>query len=302
MRGYNEIYNLGHKEILDLFQDPVEVTEKIDGSQFSFGTFDGELKCRSHNEMIQFGQSPKMFQKAIETIIKLEPTLKPNWTYRTELLAKPKHNTLCYDRVPKKNLIVFNIDRGMDDYLSYEEMQKEAERLGLECVALLAYDRFNSIESFVKLLDMTSCLGGSKIEGVVIKNYFRLGEKSRRTLMGKYVSEKFRERNKKKRKEKNVSQADLIGQEFKTEARWDKAIIHLEEQDKITYTLQDIPLLFKEVNRDVLEECTDEIKEKLFKWAWKNISRTITKGLAEYYKKKLLEKQFQVKTEEDKNA
>ena len=293
IRSYGKIYNLGHKEITNLFKDPVEITEKCDGSQFSMGVFNGELKCRSHEKTIQLEQPPKMFQKAIETIKELEPLLNPNWTYRAEFLAKPKHNTICYDRVPQKNLIIFNIDKGMEDYLSYEEMQKEAERLGLECVPLLAYDKIDSIESFVKLLETVSCLGGSTIEGMVIKNYFRLGERDGRTLMGKYVNEKFKEQNKKNWKEQKASPIDRIGQEFRTEARWNKAIIHLEEQGKITYAPQDIPLLFKEVNKDVLEECGDEIKERLFKWGWKNISRTITKGLAIYYRKKLLEKQFE---------
>jgi hypothetical protein len=48
----------------------------------------------------------------------------------------------------------------------------------------------------------------------------------------------------------------------------------------------------KEVSVDVYEECADEVKEILFKWAWPRISRGITGGLPEWYKDKLLAKQF----------
>ena len=41
--SYGKIFNLGHKETEALFDGPVVVEEKIDGSQFSFGSINGEL-------------------------------------------------------------------------------------------------------------------------------------------------------------------------------------------------------------------------------------------------------------------
>jgi len=48
----------------------------------------------------------------------------------------------------------------------------------------------------------------------------------------------------------------------------------------------------REVNADVLAECEAEIKEALWKHAWPQISRGITKGLLEWYKNLLMESQF----------
>jgi hypothetical protein len=57
--------------------------------------------------------------------------------------------------------------------------------------------------------------------------------------------------------------------------------------------MEDIGPLLKHVSYDVLEECEDELREALFKHYWKQISRGITAGLPEWYKAKLLDKQFE---------
>lgn len=72
IRSYPKVYNLGHKAIVELFDDEVTVEEKIDGSQFSFGLVKGEdnkykLQCRSHHQIIDMSNVPKMFGKAVET-------------------------------------------------------------------------------------------------------------------------------------------------------------------------------------------------------------------------------------------
>jgi len=45
----------------------------------------------------------------------------------------------------------------------------------------------------------------------------------------------------------------------------------------------------QEVNRDVLEDCADEIKERLYKQFWGQISRGLTRGLPEWFKQLLAE-------------
>ena len=62
---------------------------------------------------------------------------------------------------------------------------------------------------------------------------------------------------------------------------------------------RDIGKLFKEVSVDTLKECKDEIMTILFDWAWKRkLSRSITAGLAEFYKDLLAKRQFDTATEE----
>jgi hypothetical protein len=297
MRSYPKIFNLGHKAIEELFFDDVQVEEKVDGSQFSFGVYKGELLCRSKSVLFEGDYYNDMFEKAVETAKELKPLLNDGWTYRAEFLkenkfGKAKHNALQYERVPKKNLIIFDIDNSFESYIDYESKQKECERLGLECVPLLYHGKIDSPEFFKKLLETKSILGGVTIEGVVIKNYKRFGV-DKKVLMGKYVSEQFKEINKREWRKPNKKEIfEEIGMSFNTEARWNKSIQHLRDQGLLEDSPRDIGSLLKEINKDILAECENDIKEQLFKWAWGKIGRYATKGFPQWYKEKLVEKQF----------
>lgn len=293
--SYPKIFNFGHAEVTDLFLDPVIVEEKVDGSQFSFGVFDGELKVRSKGAEIIPDSPPKMFEKGVEAVKAVQHLLTNGWTYRGEYLEKPKHNTLSYDRTPKNHVVVFDINTAEEVYLSYEEKLAEAARIGFECVPLLSSGTFTNPESLLALLENNSFLGSQKIEGFVVKNYGRFG-RDKKALMGKFVSEAFKEIHHKSWKDGNPTSKEIvfmIGEKYRTPARWNKAVQHLRDKGLITDSPKDIGPLMKEVNQDVLAECAEEIKKDLFSYAWKHISRMVTRGLPEYYKKQLLEKQFQ---------
>ena len=49
----------------------------------------------------------------------------------------------------------------------------------------------------------------------------------------------------------------------------------------------------REVPQDILKECGEEIKERLFKHFWSRISRGTTRGLPKFYKEKLAKKSFE---------
>ena len=108
--SYPKIWALGHRAVRELFDGDVFVEEKVDGSQFSFGVFNDELRCRSKGADINTQAPEKMFAKAVETAQRLGPDLLEGATYRGEYLQKPKHNTLAYDRVPEGNIIIFDIN------------------------------------------------------------------------------------------------------------------------------------------------------------------------------------------------
>lgn len=293
--SYPKIYNMGHAALADLLSDPVTVEEKVDGSQFSFGIFNGELKCKSkNNELHMEGNTQNMFDKALETVKDLAPLLEDGWTYRAEYLNKPKHNCLAYDRTPDKNLILFDINTGEEKYLSYEEKKDEANRLGLEIVPILFEGTLSDLETVTKFLEQESILGGPKIEGFVVKNYTRFGRDGK-AVMGKHVSEAFKEKHGSQWKKKNPGGKDVmavLASMYRTEARWEKAVQHLRENGTLTDSPKDIGPLMKEVQTDMLAECEEEIKEQLFKWAKGDISRASSRGLAEWYKQRLLERQF----------
>ena len=144
------------------------------------------------------------------------------------------------------------------------------------------------------MLDTISCLGGQKVEGVVVKNYERYTHE-KKVMMGKFVSEAFKEIHSGDWKSRNPNQSGvvegIIGK-LSSHARWYKAIQHLQEAGLITNSPSDIGPLMKEVSQDILKEETDRIKDTLFNHFWKDISRGVTKGLPGWYKEMLGQAQF----------
>jgi len=294
--NYPSIFNLGHKAIEELFNESVLIEEKIDGSQFSFGVIDGVLRCKSKGKELIVDEPEKMFQLAVNTVKRLHTVemLKEGWTYRGEYLQKPKHNTLCYDRVPKLNIILFDVNTGHESYLSYEEKAAEAFRLGLEVVPMLYEGMVTSIDQLKEFLERQSILGATTIEGMVIKNYARFGE-DKKALMGKWVRDEFKELHKINWKTDNPGMGDVVQnlvKELRSDARWQKAIQHMQESGELTNTPKDIGGLMREVKADVKKECTQHIKDAMFKWAWPQIERGIVGGFPDWYKTKLAESQF----------
>lgn len=304
--SYSSIFTMGHRAIADLLKHDVNVEEKVDGSQFGFGLFNViddsnnsyiELKVRSKGAVMHPDAPEGLFNKAVETVKKLKEQLHVDWMYRGEYLAKPKHNSLAYDRTPKDHIILFDIQTEDGGFLSYADKKVEADRLGLECVPLLYSGRITSIEDFRRYLTTTSVLGGQAIEGVVVKpSAYNLYGLDKKVLMGKFVSEAFKEVHRKSWGESNPTNKDIIqrvADSYTTQARWNKAILHLREAGKLVEDVQDIGPLIKEIPQDVLKECEADIKEELFKYAWPHIKRGLTRGFPEYYKELLLKRSFE---------
>jgi hypothetical protein len=320
--SYPSIYNLGHRAVKDLLTVPHYIEEKIDGSQFSMGIDTGKiggpvdymLRIRSKGAEMNVDAPEKMFTKAAETAKRLTSGeamaagvgLHPGWTYRCEYLQKPKHNTLAYDRVPTGNLILFDVNTGDQEWLSPEQKRAEADRLGLECVPVFhrgygAADTQDTLNLLRGLLETDSVLGGQKIEGFVVKQegpeyLYGLDHK---TLMGKFVSEKFKEAHGVAWKESNPKSGDILlmlGAKYQHVGRWMKAVQHLREAGMLTDSPKDIGALIIEVQKDLGKEEKEEIKTLLWKWANPHIMRMATRGVAEWYKMELLRRQFENET------
>ena len=325
------IFNLGHRAVKDLFTVPVQVQEKVDGSFFAFGIFPSqpaeicqcsyeaghdikmiptgnldvngmpeylhtELKVRNKGAVMIPDAPEALFKPAVKAVKDRLELLHPAWQYRGETLAKPKHNSLSYDRTPKDNIILFDILTDEETYLPYEELYAEGERLGFEVVPQIYTGAVGSAEELRKYLDTTSILGGQKIEGVVIKPLVPMYGQDKKMLFGKFVSEAFKEVHRKTWGESNPGPKDIIlqlGEQYASPARFQKALIHLREAGEIEDSPRDIGKLIKAVPPDILKECEEEIKEALFKYAWPHISRLIVKQVPTWYKDLLLMQQFE---------
>jgi hypothetical protein len=283
LRSYSKPLALTHKHAEELRKHGPHLLyqEKVDGSQFSFGIVGGVLRFRSRNVEVD-PADPGMFARAVESVSPMG--LRPGWTYRGEYLSKPKHNTLCYGRVPHGYVILFDIDRGHCDYAPSSELAEEAERIGLESVPWWTADGpFNPA-----WLEEESCLGGAR-EGVVIKDYAQIGRDGK-VLMAKVVRKEFLEVHSGEWKKKHPTSKDIVGtiiEQYNTEARWAKAVQHLKEGPGLLNAPQDIGPLLKEVQQDIEKECAEEIAALLWKAHRKTILRGCIRGLPEWYKAQL---------------
>jgi hypothetical protein len=308
----------------------VQIQEKVDGSFFAFGLFpesnldaataafgctaeeakpleltELELKVRSKGAVMIPDAPEGMFKPAVKAVKDRQDLLRPGWQYRGETLVKPKHNALSYDRIPKDNIILFDVCTDEETYLPYEELCAEAKRLDLEVVPQLFSGTVQSTEQLRVYLDCISILGGQKIEGVVVKPLTPLYGIDKKMLFGKFVSEAFKEVHRKAWGESNPGPTDIIhrlGEMYANGARYQKALVHLREAGQIEDSPRDIGKLIREIPVDVLKECEDDIKEALFKYAWPHISRIIIREVPTWYKDLLLRQQFEKELGSDGGA
>lgn len=290
LNSYGSIYALGHKAVADILMGDVEVTEKVDGSQLSWGVLDGELFIKSKNNRLHVGADNGMFSRAVEVIEDMAGSLQSNWVYRGEYLMRPKHNTIAYDRVPQNHIMIFDIEAGAgsEDYLLWEDRGREASRIGFEPVPTFVVGR-TDLNMIKDLLETRSVLGGSKVEGLVVKNY-KLFIDDKKVAKAKFVAPEFQEKNMKEWKKSNPGRQDLVielVEEYRTEARWQKAVQHLREDGQLEGSPRDIGALMKMAQQDLMEEEADAIKDALFKHFASQISRGSVRGLADWYKLQL---------------
>jgi len=291
---YPSIYTIGHSATKDIFTTSVVVEEKIDGSQFSFKKVsDTEFIARSKNCVLE-GDIQALFQPAYETLKALLPQLRVGWTYRGEAVCRPKHNTLAYGRAPTGGFILFDVDDGLQNYMSRKEKEAEAKRLGLEIVPAFFEGTIDKFEDLQNLLMTDSYLGGCKIEGFVVKNY-SLFTIDKKVMMGKFVSEAFKEKHSKDWKNAHPGKNDVLANLiaiYRHENRWKKALQHLRDAGQLKGEPSDIGLLMKEIALDIQKEETEIIKDKLFQWAWKHIAKGVINGMPEWYKEQLAKGAF----------
>ncbi len=292
LRSYGKIYNIGHAASAGVLDHTVVVQEKVDGSQFSFGVRNHKLLMRSKRRAIYSNDETidSLFRDAALTVQTMAGlgVLHEGWTYRGEVLHRPKHNTLEYGRVPTGNVILFDIDAGEDAYLSYDDVAAEARRIGLEVVPLL-FEGFVDQTRFDDLLDTVSVLGNTKVEGLVFKPVDPVFDKYGRTLMAKFVSPAFREMHEvtwPKQANRQFTAVAII-QQYGTEARWLKAVQHLRDAGVLIDGPRDIGAIVREVGRDVWDEEGDRIADMLVDSFRSPITKGLTRGLAEWYKDRL---------------
>jgi hypothetical protein len=292
-RAFPKIWALGHKMIPDILLGEVEVTEKMDGSQFGFGkTPEGEFKVRSKGQWIDLDNPPELFLKSVEHISKFADVINPDTMYYGESITRNKHNTLRYDRVPNGYIVLFAAgDFSFTEAVSnHDDLKRIAEQFGIDCVPII-HQGETSARKIEQLLGRESFLGGPNIEGVVVKRYcpYEYMGQYYPLQAGKFVSEEFKEKHSKNTEfMSGKSRWQMYLEDFRTEARWRKAVEHLRDAGELEGSPRDIGPLLRELHHDLDEEYIAEIKEKLWQFHKKEVYQTVTRGFPQWYKEQLL--------------
>ena len=293
VNAFPKIFQLGTRQTVNLFDGPVEVTEKIDGSQFGFGRVNGEFITRSKGQQIFLDSCDKMFRPVMEHVHSVQDLVPDGMFFYGETLARPKHNILEYKCVPKNHLALFAVMMLPDIHYGWDVINTWAERLGVDVIPIIVRgemkkeDLVSNVEEWLK---QESYLGGHSIEGVVVKNYAQttmIGNVIFPLVAAKYVSEVFKEKHQKGWKTGKDKFLTLC-ESYCTEARWRKSVQHLRDDGKLEGDPKDIGPLLKAINLDIIEEEKEEIKEQLWNLYGKDVVRTAVRGFPQWYKEELL--------------
>lgn len=292
--AFPKILHIGDKQILDLFDGEVEITEKVDGSQIGFGLVDGELVVRSKGREIDLDNFDKMFGEGIEYIQSVKHLLPEELFFYGEYLQKPRHNVLAYDRIPTHHIALFGVyNQQTREHFGHAAIKHWAELLGVDAIPLLKVGRSSPEEVLDAVKDTVSYLGGQNVEGVVVKAYkpwLFLGQIPLSVMSGKYVTEAFKEVHTKDWSKLNTGKGkfEVLKENYRSEARWRKAIHHLRDRGELTGTPKDIGALIKETRVDIETEEKENIKDVLWAIYKEDILKYSIFGLPQFYKEQLV--------------
>ena len=286
--SYVKIFSLGSVGTERALLGDVVVEEKVDGSNFGFGKNDDEeIVLRSHHQPVSPDNCPGMFKAAMDYVLSLDLSwVAPGTYFYCEMLSKQKHNTIFYDRTPMNHLVLFDVVTSEGWLYSRTFLSSYAKGLGIDVIPEL-YRGEVTVEVLRGLLATPSYLGGSTVEGVVVKNYHEMIAPGNRLqpLFVKLVNDAFKEQNATAfHAQTTRGTIESYIASFNNEARWIKAIQNLRERGLLIGAPQDIGPLIHEIERDLKDEESENIKRVMFGFVISDILRKAKNGFPEFYK------------------
>ena len=302
MFKYPKILHIGAPLVATIFFNEVEVSEKLDGSQCRIELTDDAVMVGSKNQGIA---DHGMFEIAHEQGERIHS--ETDWrqfgseiTLFCEFLAEPKHNTIEYDRVPLNHLYLFGAMIGTDHMVTGGLIEM-AKYLGIDPPNIMGCELIESAEELKEFMTHESYLGGSPVEGVVIKNYNRTYDPLQvhsqefigYPMAAKYVREDFKVANAKQwNTVSRKTGVDAIIEMFFVGERFQKTVQHLNEEGKITYTKKDLQYLIPEFFDDLMDEKKEAMTNMIMGDVFKVIKRRASHYVVQSYIEYLTERQF----------
>jgi ATP-dependent RNA circularization protein (DNA/RNA ligase family) len=255
----------------DYLSSSVEVTEKLDGSNFSFHKSNGDTIWRSRSGIIK-PENLNNFQKSIDFVNPSIAKLKDNEVIFGENVAIHHRIHYCDSRYPFYAFGIYNTDNETFD----KNWRSRCTKLGLPCVNEIARGTF-TLEELLDMRAGESAIGEVR-EGIVIKDYDK-------QLICKLVDPKYEESHTQKPPRVPIVIHEET-QEFVnmhcTTNRVLKAIFRLHDEDGETFNMSMMGLLPRAVEADIYKECSvpETINVKQMKKMIADISReTLNKYL-----------------------
>lgn len=292
INAFPKIWALGSKYSQGIFDTDVEVTEKLDGSQFGFSKPGSDLLVRSKGALIDAEDPQKLFSKSVTHVKAVAEILNPRFAYYGEAIGSHRHNTLTYASTPKNFISLFAIyDLLNHEWLRYDDMKAEAERLSVDVVPLLFAGKADG-EIVRGLIGKESYLGGCIAEGVVVKAFkdIQIGGVMYPIHSAKFVTEEFKEKHSKNSEFRTgKSNTQEYFEQYNTTARFAKIVQKLKESGEYQGEPKEIGKLMKMLSQDLEEECKEDVKDALWAMFRKEFLGAASKGFPEWYKRSLLD-------------
>ena len=299
---YSKVFNLGSPEVRFITSVPVTVQEKTDGAQFSAMTVGGKWHFRSRNQHINPEEPPKMFQPLVEHMLKQSTDACGGLVFRIEAFNGRRMNKMTYPRSPRGFGVLWQVDYFSDGYVNrsaFDDVTIGTWASAFHLEPVKSFGVFDEMDEdkLNELLESESGLGGGPMEGVVLKpNEPHYHPDSQMPLYGKWVSAKFREMNGSKKGPPSLKDpvTDLV-KVFVTEARFEKVVQKLKEEQRYTGTTKDIGPCMKILSVDLDEEAKSSFDEMMVKFndeLWRQFKRKAGRNFPKWFQEKMLKAQF----------
>lgn len=271
---YPDISRLGHDDNRDIFlfgDDTLVVEEKVDGGNGMFWLDEesGIIYEGSRNRNLIEDEDEKAFigQRLFLREKLKDKKLNPDYVYFIEWMQR---HTVKYTNAPDVIGLDIRPKHSMDGeecglFIGREVREQEFDRLGIENVPLV----WKGTAKELKEMEISKLIPQSKYydgfaEGIVIKNYCRKARDGNHQLYAKVVREEFKECNKAvfgAVRDKN-NDTNKIVDEFATEARIQKIILKLINEDGHKLETALMKYLPTTVIKDILKEEFEGLFEK----------------------------------------
>jgi len=243
-----------------------------------------------------------VLKKHLAKFITMDLQLMKNCIFHGEVIGKLRHNKIVYERTPRFYFVLFDVyDKNRSCWLTHPEIAEIGAALDLEVVQLYWRGDVAVGESTIQQItkdlvarmetgEITSMLGGIP-EGVVVKNpKFHNVEKNKDSATKiKYVRTQYKELHRMKSApqvalpDANAIFAKIMAC-FPQEPRWAKSIQRLRDQSQLLPdTKSNVPMLIRDVKRDLKEECGDIFMEYVRLELLPFFLERFTDGFEDYY-------------------